>query len=277
MIFGDKHRMQNKGVHCEAFKEGFCRANDISIHYTRTGNNKPPIVLLHGLVANGMCWKNIAQALTDNFNVIMPDARGHGKSSASDSGYTYENLKNDVIAFLTAMNLSDVVLVGHSMGGLTAALVAYQSPLIRAVILADPTFLSLERQWEVWESDVIDQHKKMLSMSLDELIADRQKTHPNRPEELNKLFAEARLQTSINAFNILMPPNPEYRQIIKEIECPCLLLYGDRGIISNDQANDLRKINSLVTTIEIKNAGHSIYVDQPLQFVNNVIKFVNCL
>ena len=269
--------MQNKEVPCGTFKEGFCMANNISIHYTRTDNNKPPIVLLHGLVANGMCWKNIAQALTDNFNVIMPDARGHGKSSTPDNGYTYENLKNDVITFLTAMNLSDVILVGHSMGGLTAALAACQSPLIRAVILADPTFLSLERQWEVWESDVIDQHRKMLSISLDELIADRQKTHPNRSDELNKLLAEARMQTSINAFNILMPPNPEYKQIIKEIKCPCLLLYGDRGIISNDQANDLRKINSLVTTNEIKNAGHGIYLDQPLQFVNNIINFVNYL
>ena len=252
-------------------------ANNLSIHYIRTGNNKPPMVLLHGLVANGMCWKNISKALADNFDVIMPDARGHGKSSAPDCGYTYENLKNDVIAFLTAMNLSDVILVGHSMGGLTAAFAACQSPLIRAAILADPTFLSLERQWEVWKSDVIAQHRKTLAMSLNKLIADRQKAHPDRSDESNELFAKARLQTSINAFNILMPPNPEYKQIIKEIKCPCLLLYGDRGIISNDQANELRKINSLVTTVEIKNAGHSIYLDQPLQFVNNIIEFVNCL
>ena len=78
--------MQNKEVPCGTFKEGFCMANNISIHYTRTDNYKPPIVLLHGLVATGMCWKNIAQALSDDFNVIMPDARGHGKSSTPDSG-----------------------------------------------------------------------------------------------------------------------------------------------------------------------------------------------
>lgn len=269
--------MQNQDTLCKSWEDGFCKLNNLFIHYTRTGGNKPPIVLLHGLVANGMCWKNIAQALSDNFDVIMPDARGHGKSSAPDYGYNYENLANDVISFLTVMNLSNVILVGHSMGGLTATLVACQSFLIRAVILADPTFLSLERQWEVWESDVIEQHKKMLTMSLITLIANRQKTHPDRSNELNELFAKARLQTNINAFDILMPPNPEYQQIIKEIKCPCLLLYGDSGVIGIEQANNLCKINHLVTADKIKNAGHGIYLDQPLQFVNSIIKFVDKL
>lgn len=269
--------MQDKQAARKTFKEGFCTANNISTHYVRTGGNKPPVVLLHGLVADGMCWKNIAQALADRFDVIMPDARGHGKSSAPNCGYNYENLKNDLIAFMTAMNLSNVILVGHSMGGLTAALAACSSPFIKAVILADPTFLSLERQREVWKSDIIDLHRKMLAMSLNELIAERQKAHPDRSGELNEIFAKARLQTSINAFHILRPPNPEYRQIVKKIKCPCLLLYGDRGIISDEQAGDLRKINSLVTTAEIQNAGHSIYIDQPRQFVNNLIKFINHL
>ena len=64
-----------------------------------------------------MCWKRIAQGLSDHFDAIMPDARGHGKSGVPDEGYTYEVLKSDLIAFLSEMNLSNVVLVGHSMGG----------------------------------------------------------------------------------------------------------------------------------------------------------------
>ena len=270
--FQRKERMQDRKILCTTFQEGFCKTNAILTHYTRTGSRKPPIVLLHGLAADGMCWKQIAQALADNFDVIMPDARGHGKSSAPDDGYNYKNLKNDVIAFLTAMNLSDVVLVGHSMGGLTAALAAGRSSSVRALVLADPTFLSLQKQREVWESDVIDKHKKMLAMSLDELIKDRQKAHPNRSE--NKLSAMARLQTSINAFNILLPPNPDYRQILKKVHCPCLLLYGDRGILSDQQAKDMRKLNALITTEKIKNAGHGIYSDQPARFVNSILKFV---
>lgn len=269
--------MRNHEVDCKTFQEGFCKTNDLSIHYTRTGGNKPPLVLLHGLAANGMCWKIIAQALADRFDVIMPDARGHGKSSAPARGYTYENLKDDVLGFLAAMNLTNVVLAGHSMGGLTAAMAACRSPFMRAVVLADPTFLSAERQQEVWESDVKDRHREMLSFSLTELIAERKKAHPDRSDEWNELFAAARLQTSINAFEILKPPNPEYRRIIKEIKCPCLLLYGDRGILNNEQANELRKINPLVTAVEIKNAGHGIYADRPRQFAENLIQFIDAL
>ena len=269
--------MRNKEVQRETFQEGFCKTNHISVHYTRTGGNKPPIVLLHGLAANGLCWKIIARALADRYDVIMPDARGHGKSSAPARGYTYENLKDDVLGFLAAMNLTNVVLAGHSMGGLTAAMAACRSPFIRAVVLADPTFLSSERQQEVWESDAADRHREMLSLSLTELIAERKKAHPDRSDELNGLFAAARLQTSINAFEILKPPNPEYRQIIKEIKCPCLLLYGDRGILNDGQADELRRINPLVTAVEIKNAGHGIFADQPRQFAENLIQFIDAL
>ena len=266
--------MRNLEISCRSFEEGYCRTKDLLIHYTRTGTGKPPIVLLHGLAANGMCWKRIAQGLSDHFDAIMPDARGYGKSGVPDEGYTYEVLKSDLIAFLSEMNLSNVVLVGHSMGGLTAAMAACQSPLIRAVILADPTFLSLERQREVWESDVIGQHRKMLAKSVGELIADRKNAHPDRSDECNERIAAARLQTSIKAFGILAPTNPDYRQIVKQIGCPCLLLYGERGIISDEQAEGISKMNSLVRAEKIRNAGHGIYLDQPVQFVNSIIKFV---
>ena len=269
--------MQDENTLCKTWEEGFCKTNEIITHYTRTGGNKPPMVLLHGLAANGMCWKNIARSLADKFDVIMPDARGHGKSSAPGGGYTYENLTDDAIGFLLAMNLSDVILIGHSMGGLTAALAACRSPLIRAAILAEPTFLSSERQWQVWKSNVLAQHKKMLAMSLTELIADRQKAHPGRSGELNAMSATARLQTSINAFEILKPPNPAYKSVVKGIKCPCLLLYGDRGIIDAVQANELHEINSLLKIVEIQNAGHGIYFDSPKQFVDGIVQFTGCL
>ena len=61
-----------------------CETNGINIHYTRTGGNKPPFILLHGLMTNGLCWTGLAQALEKEYDVIMPDARGHGRSSVPD-------------------------------------------------------------------------------------------------------------------------------------------------------------------------------------------------
>jgi len=67
------------------------------------------------------------------------------------------------------------------MGGMTAALALnYKPTLFRNVVLADPTFLTLELQHEVYKSVVADQHRKALGMSLDELISDAQVRHPHR-------------------------------------------------------------------------------------------------
>jgi pimeloyl-ACP methyl ester carboxylesterase len=137
-----------------------CETNRINTHYTRTGGNKPPLILLHGLMANGVCWTGLAHALEEEYDVIMPDARGHGKSSVPDYGYRYEDHANDVAGLIKALRLPPPVLLGHSMGEMIAALVASRKPnLLRSLILADPTFLSPKVQHEVCDSDVADQHR----------------------------------------------------------------------------------------------------------------------
>ena len=55
---------------------GTCKANGIDIHYLRTGGNKPPVVLLHGLMTNGACWTPLARTLEKDYDVVsqMPGA-----------------------------------------------------------------------------------------------------------------------------------------------------------------------------------------------------------
>src|SRR5215475_4204856 len=128
-----------------------CKANGIDIHYLRTGGDKPPLVLLHGLTGSGDCWSPLARALEAEFDVVMPDARGHGYSSRPLSGYGYEDYAGDVVGLIQELGLDAPVLLGHSMGGMTAALVASQiDAALRGVILADPTFLSPQRQRDVY-------------------------------------------------------------------------------------------------------------------------------
>ena len=67
-------------------------------------------------MGSGACWTPIARALAGRFDVIMPDARGHGQSSAPGDGYRYEDLARDVIGLIAALDLSHPLLVGHSMG-----------------------------------------------------------------------------------------------------------------------------------------------------------------
>ncbi|HEY5236055.1 MAG TPA: alpha/beta hydrolase, partial [Rhabdochlamydiaceae bacterium] len=128
---------------------GTCEANGIDVRYLRTGGDKPPVVLLHGLMTNGACWTPLARALEKDYDVLMPDARGHGKSSAPAHGYSYHDHANDVIGLIEVLALEAPVLLGHSMGGMTAAVVASRIPKrLQGLVLADPTFLTPERQRE---------------------------------------------------------------------------------------------------------------------------------
>lgn len=247
---------------------GTCEANGIDVHYLRTGGDKPTIVLLHGLMTNGACWTPLARTLEKDYDVVMPDARGHGKSGAPDHGYSYYDFASDVIGLIDALGLATPVLLGHSMGGMTAAVVASQnSKKLQGIILADPTFLTPQRQREVHESDVAEQHRRILNQSKEDLLAEMRGRHSRRSNEVIELFAEARFQTSIRAFEVLTPPNPDYMQLINTLAVPSLLVVGDVGSVVNlEMAVELASLNQRLEVVQIEEAGHGVPYDQPERF-----------
>src|SRR3990167_8871569 len=234
--------------------KGTCEANGIDMHYLRTGGDKPPVVLLHGLMLSGACWTPLARALEEDYDVIMPDARGHGLSSAPDHGYCYDNLAADVLSLIDSLRLASPVLLGHSMGGMIAAVVAsLQSQRLRGLILADPTFLTPQRQQEVHETDVADQHRRILKRSKEDYLAEVRARHSRRSPEVIELFAQARFQTSIQAFEILTPPNPDYVQLINTLDVPSLLAVGDASpVIPIEMASELAGLNQHLKVIQIR-------------------------
>ncbi len=246
---------------------GFCHTNGINLHYRRTGGSNPPLVLLHGLTASGACWSPLARALEDEFDVVTPDARGHGNSTAPLHGYRYEDHAMDVISLIRELRLVAPVVLGHSMGGMTAAVVANQiDGNISGVILADPTFISEQRQREVRDSDVAEQHRRILKRDKAAVSAEISARHPHRSSDTVELLAEARLQTRMSAFDVLTPPNPDYRQLVRDIDVPIMLVIGDAGVISLDTARELQSINPRVRVERIQDAGHGLPFDQPKPF-----------
>jgi N-formylmaleamate deformylase len=220
----------------------------------------------------------VARALESAYDVIMPDARGHGKSSAPDTGYRFEDHAEDVVGLIKALRLPAPILVGHSMGGLVAAVVAARNPkLLRGLILADPTFLSPEAQREVRESDVAERHRKILSLSLSEVVEEARARHPQRSAELLELIARARLQTSMRAFDVLQHPDPDYMQLVRSIDVPTLLVIGEYGVVSPGAAAQLQGINPKIQVEEIPKAGHGIHYDQPERFAAVVRSFLGTI
>jgi pimeloyl-ACP methyl ester carboxylesterase len=253
-----------------------CEANGISIKYLRTGGGKPPVVLLHGLTGNGACWTPVVRALEGDFDVIMPDARGHGGSSTPQHGYTYDTLASDVVGLIRGLGLSCPVVVGHSMGGMTAAVVASRSlGIVRSVVLVDPTFLSPERQREVHDSDVVEQHHRTLGLPRPELIEALRARHPHRSAEIVELLAEARLTTRMSAFDVLTPPAPEYRHVMSAIDVPSLLVIGDANpVVTLDMATELRDLNPHMRIEQVRGAGHGLPYDQPERLGDVIVSFL---
>jgi N-formylmaleamate deformylase len=254
---------------------GVCETSGINIHYLRTGGAKPPLVLLHGLTGSGACWTPLARDLEREYDVVMPDARGHGNSSAPYHGYRYEDHARDVMGLVRGLGLARPVLLGHSMGGMTAAVVASQGArILRGIILVDPTFLSPERLREVRGSDVAEQHRRLLGLEKSEVAAQAQARHPRRSSELVALQAEARLQTRMSAFDVLTPPNPEYRRLVSTIGVPSLLVIGDSPVVSLEMAMELQGLNPRVRVEQIPDAGHGVPYDQPERFAAVVKAFL---
>ncbi|MDH6233169.1 N-formylmaleamate deformylase [Mesorhizobium soli] len=256
--------MSKREEHPPAWYSGICRANGINIHYRRTGGDKPPLVALHGLIGSGACLLPLAHALEDAFDVVLPDARGHGGSSAPENGYLYSDLADDVLGLIEELELNAPTLVGHSMGGMTAALVASElGSATKAVVLIDPTFISPEWQREVYESNVAAEHQQLLQSTRDDLLTQARLRSPNRSAEMIEYMVDARLHTSLSAFEVLTPPNPDWRKLMQNIGAPILLLIGDRGIVSLETACELQGINPPLRYELIPDAGHGLPYDEP--------------
>jgi len=76
-----------------------------------------------------------------------------------------------------------------------------------------------------------------------EVLAQARLRHPHRSSELIELITAARLRTPISAFDVLTPPNPEYRALVSAICVPALLVIGDNGVVSLETARELQALN----------------------------------
>jgi pimeloyl-ACP methyl ester carboxylesterase len=95
------------------------------------------VLLLHGLTASSLSWQNVAPVLGENFRVIAPDARGHGESQWMRD-YSFERMRDDVVRFMEALGVLAAIVMGHSMGALTAyELAATRPDLIRLLVLEE--------------------------------------------------------------------------------------------------------------------------------------------
>lgn len=104
--------------------------NGIEIAYEEHGGGTRPFVLLHGFTGSRRDFAPRVAELAAFGRVVLPDLRGHGDSTKTGdaSGYSFDQLVADLLAFLDALEIARCDLLGHSMGGMVALRAALQRP-----------------------------------------------------------------------------------------------------------------------------------------------------
>ncbi len=93
--------------------------NGISLAYERRGKGTP-LVLLHGYPLDHTSWNEVASLLEYEFDIIIPDLRGFGRSTTVDTPYTVYDMADDLAGLLDHLKIEKAAFAGHSMGGYIA-------------------------------------------------------------------------------------------------------------------------------------------------------------
>jgi esterase len=143
------------------------------MNFSRSGSGKP-VVLVHGLFGNLDNLKSVANALAQFREVICVDVRNHGNSPWSDD-MQYENMAKDLIDLLDELQLDQVDLVGHSMGGKIVMTCALLYPeRVSAVVAADIAPVTYDPHHDTVLKALVDLDMPSLSKrkdALDQLLA----------------------------------------------------------------------------------------------------------
>ncbi len=267
------------------WQSGSVDANGVTIHYTRTGGDKPVVVLAHGVTDNGLCWSPLARELEGDFDLIMVDARGHGASSAPEGSYGPDVQAEDLAGLITALGLEKPAVLGHSMGAGTALVLAGTHPdLVGSILLEDPP-----AWWTEWYDSpearelVIGMKERALSyksLSRDEVIAAGREEHPDWSGAELQPWADSKKAFSPNVLVVFEPnnrTNVDWPATLGQVSVPVLLIMADAergGIVTPERAAALHAMIPRTEVAHIPGAGHNIRREQFGPYVEAVREFL---
>ena len=263
------------------WNEGQVYANGITMHYYRTGcDKKPSILLLHGITDSGQCWPRVAVDLEGSFDVIMTDARGHGRSGSS-TDFSIALLADDAAAVIRALGLEKPYVWGHSMGAITAATLAAMYPdLVRAIVLEDPPLrdeplFQTTPDRALFQAGGEQQEQygwqwlfELRALPREERIARGFALNPNWAREEIIPWADSKAELNIDILEpalAAVASAAPWREVISRIECPILLITGDpqlHAIVTPEIAQQASHLWKHGEVLHMSGAGHNVHRDR---------------
>jgi 3-oxoadipate enol-lactonase len=227
-----------------------------------------PLVLLHPLALSGAVWGSFAERLSEHFDVIAPDARGHGDSGWAGDAFSADDLADDIEALLDGLGLQSAHLLGMSMGGSVGIAFAGSRPdRVRRLLLADTTAWYGEQAPVVWaeraERALATPRPRQVAFQVDRWFTETFRAH--HPEEVVRVvdvFVRTDSRAHAQASRAL--GGLDARELVPAITAPTLVLTGEQDYATPPEmgryvADSLRAGRALV----LKDLRHLSLIEAP--------------
>ncbi len=251
-------------------------AKAVQINYLDHGSSAaPPLIMLHGGAWRWQEYLSLIPALAERWHTFALDLRGNGRSGWVPNTYRLREFAEDSAEFVRRLN-APAVLVGHSIGGVVALMVAARCPdRMRALIIEDsPLTLDNYRR-------IIDSSRDMFGawlglkksaeseQELSLALAAAYKDYPGVTSAWILFFAGCLWQLDPTFFDALLndfedfAEGYDYRNILARIDCPVLVLRGESrlgAVMTDDEISVLQRSLRNVQCVQIEGAGHLLHL-----------------
>jgi non-heme chloroperoxidase len=217
---------------------------EIMLHFEDHGHGEP-LLMIHGYPFSGMAWeKQVSFFVEKGYRVITYDRRGFGHSSKTMLGYDYDTFTNDLKTIIDRLNLSNLTLVGHSMGTgeVTRYIARYGSSKVKAAVLVSPIppyILKADDNKNGIDRKVFEGFKDAIKKDRYAFISEFLKNFYNL-SLLNHGVSEEKLRADFNLASLSSPTAflkcvdtwlTDFRQDLRKINVPLLVIHGDKDNI----------------------------------------------
>jgi len=251
----------------------------VQLHYNEYGSGTP-IVLLHGFPFSNTIWQP-QQPLAHEYRMITPDLRGHGKSPAPEGVYEMEILADDVLALLDSLNISQAVIMGHSMGGYVTLAMWRKAPerfLALGLISSQASAASKDTRQTRYasvEKIFAEGNAAFVNGMLPRLLAPGTASDESYTEALRTIMLGTPINGLVGSLKG-MAQRPDSTELLPGINVPSLLLCGERDvIIPMKKSETMAELIPVVTLMTVEDAGHMPMLEQPSATTTALRKFLN--
>jgi pimeloyl-ACP methyl ester carboxylesterase len=284
----------------DTVQDTFVELNGLRFHYRDWGNQgAPAVVLLHGMASNVHEWDSVAGVLAERYHVLALDQRGHGETQWAED-YALDRMVEDIDAFVQALGLRQIALLGASMGGINAYLyTARHLGVVGHLVIVDvaPDITDKLGTWS-WPDVVPDLEAavRLARTESTELYKDPEEAfraaraaNPRPPESQQRRTVHASLKQRDDGrwawrydpvlrrpIVSIVPPSAAQWALMPRITCPTLLVSGaDSDLVSTETAERLLREIPDCRWIVVPESGHGVAEDNPSGLLAAVQPFLD--